>query len=92
MTKHGWASHGLGRNQTPRFTMRVARSFMTALERTVAQAVTIFSNDFDEILNSKSEWGYPRIPRLMVEVGDQLQGGGTKRNSPCRSTAGQHMG
>ena len=53
--------------------MKVIRSFRTALERTVAQAVTIFSNDYDEILNSKSEWGYPRIPRLMVEVGDKIQ-------------------
>ena len=76
MTKHGWDVHGLLSDQTPQFRMKVIRSFRTALERTVAQAVMIFTNDYDLTLNSKSEWGFPRIPRLAVEVGDRIQGAG----------------
>ena len=39
----------------------------------MAQAIAIDKHGVNEILNSKGEWGFPRIPCLMVQVGDQPQ-------------------
>ena len=72
MVKHGWDYHQLEDDQVPQFRMRVVRSFRGALQHQVAQAIAIEMAKPDILLNSKSEWGYPQIPRLRIEVGDRL--------------------
>ena len=57
LTKHGQAEHGLGPGEVPTYTMATLRSFRTALERLVAQAIAIESYQVDFLLNSKVEWG-----------------------------------
>ena len=42
------------------------------MECLVAQATAIETYKVDYLLNSKSEWGYPQIPRICLEVGDRL--------------------
>ena len=74
MTKHGWEEHGLDQETTPMFRMVIVRCFQKAMERQIAQAVMIEMAKPDHLLNSKSEWGFPRIPRLRVEFGDSLMG------------------
>ena len=59
---------------TPRFRMVLLRSFPKAMQRQIAQAVAIEMSRPDKLLNSRSEWGFPRIPRLRVEFGDKLSG------------------
>ena len=71
-TKHGWNKHRLGPGKVPAYRMAILRMFRTALERLVAQATAIESFQVDFLLNSKAEWGYPRIPRLRLENGDKL--------------------
>ena len=50
----------------------VIRSFQKPLERLVAESVMIEAGGADLIMNSKSEWGASRIPRLTLEVGERV--------------------
>ena len=86
MTMHGWEEHGLGQDSTPRFRMVLLRSFDKAMKRQIAQAVAIEMAKPDKLLNSKSEWGFPKIPRLRVEFGDTLVGDKTTRQAPTTPT------
>ena len=70
--KHQMADHG-GSN-SPKFTMRVVRSYRSALSRQVGEAVRIRRRGGEgSILNSKSEFNRCRIPRLVLEEIDEEQ-------------------
>ena len=66
LSKHGWEEHGLEAEMTPRFRMTVTRFFRNTMQQQIAQAVAIEMAKPDYLLNSKSEWGFPRIPRLRI--------------------------
>ena len=55
------------------FSMRVIRGHRTALTRQVHESVAIESSKADILLNSKSEYNGSKIPRIVIEVGDQLE-------------------
>ena len=72
LSKHGWGKHGFGPESTDKFRMVLIRTFRWAMHRQIVQAIEIEMSKPDILLNSKSEWGYPKIPRLRVEVGDKM--------------------
>ena len=64
---------GLQAEPSSTFTVKLLRTFRTPLARVIAEAVGIDSSEADIIINSKSEWGSTRIPRLTIEVGEKVR-------------------
>ena len=64
MNEHG------GLLDDDKFHVKVLRKPRTALERQVLEGVLIEEEKLDELMNSKSEWGHNRVPRIRVEVGN----------------------
>ena len=54
----------------PPFTVEKLASHRSATERQIGEALEIEKGDFDELLNSKSEWGMNRIPRQVIQEED----------------------
>ena len=54
------------------FKMNLTQKHRTALQRQIKEALSIEGSMADIILNKKCEWNGSRIPRLRVEVGEQL--------------------
>ena len=73
LTKHWQEMHQEDETE-PEFSMNIVRTFKKALERQIAEAVMIGNNEFDYILNSKSEWNSQAIPRLVTEIRDKTAG------------------
>ena len=68
--KHQEEAHSL--NEDPKFTMRVVRSYRSALARQVGEAVRIRRRGGEgRILNSKAEYSRCVIPRLTLERIDE---------------------
>ena len=67
--KHSVNEHG-GLLDDDKFHVKVLRRPRTALERQVLEGVLIEEEKLEELLNSKSEWGHNRVPRIRVEVGN----------------------
>ena len=68
MVRHAWEEH---EGRKPDFTMRVTSRHKTPLDRLVMEAVNIVDLSHgppEEDLNSKSEWGQPRVPRMRVDM------------------------
>ena len=55
------------------FSMTIIRSHVTAFDRQVSESVFITTNEADIIINRKSEWNGESIPRLLVEVKDEIE-------------------
>ena len=53
--------------------MKVVRSHKTPMTRQVHESVEIEYSSAKIVMNSKGEWNGSRIPRIRIEVGDQLQ-------------------
>ena len=54
------------------FKMKVIRGHKSPLTRQVHEGVEIGHSTATVIMNSKSEWNGTRIPRIVVEVGEQI--------------------
>ena len=68
--KHCVEEHG-GNKVT--FSMKVLRSHKAALSRQVHESVEIECSKAKYVLNSKGEWNGSRIPRIRIEVGEELE-------------------
>ena len=69
IAKHQDQVHGP--DEEPQFTMRVVKSYRTALARQIGEAVRIRRRGGEgSILNSKAEYSRCRIPRLVMEQQD----------------------
>ena len=68
--KHCVEKHG---GTKVNFSMKVLRSHKTPLSRQVHESVEIDSSKADIVMNSKGEWNGSRIPRIIIEVGEELQ-------------------
>ena len=55
------------------FRMEVMEKHRSALTRQVQEGVELEMNMADLIMNSKSEWNYSRIPRIFVELGEEIE-------------------
>ena len=75
--KH-WKSFHPSKTTPPKFTVKILSSHKSATERQISEAIAIEESDYDNLLNSKSEWGMNAIPRQKTVVDDQVQG----RNKP----------
>ena len=71
MVRHAWEEHA---GQKPDFLMRVKSRHKKALDRLVQEAINIVSlsrGPQDEDLNSRSEWGQARVPRITMTMPHQ---------------------
>ena len=59
-----------------KYQFKVKKTFKSSLERQIYESVMIDQQDRSQILNSRSEWGSNRIPRLMVDPDSTGQGQG----------------
>ena len=57
--------------------MEIVETHRSPLNRQVHEGVELDTNGADVILNSKSEWNHCRIPRIVIEVGDEVEEDGT---------------
>ena len=55
------------------FSMKVIRGHKAPLSRQVHESVEIECSKAKHVLNSKGEWNGSRIPRLRIEVGEELE-------------------
>ena len=70
--RHAKVFHG-GVKDPDWFDMKVQRTHRTPLYRQVAEGVEINLCQADVILNSKGEWNGSRLPRMLVERGEQIE-------------------
>ena len=71
MVRHAWEEHA---GQKPDFLMSVKSRHKKALDRLVQEAINIVSlsrGPQDEDLNSRSEWGQARFPRITMTMPHQ---------------------
>ena len=72
LVRHAWERH---QGRKTDFIMKVTTRHKKALDRLVQEAVNILTlskGPADSDLNSKSEWGQARIPKMTVEMRGQL--------------------
>ena len=55
------------------FIMEIIEKHRSPLTRQIHEGVALEINKADIILNSKSKWNHCRIPRIVIEVGDELE-------------------
>ena len=72
IVSHSQAFHS-NLKEDPTFSIELLRTFRTPLARLIAEAVMIEQSEADVVINSKSEWGSSRIPRLTLEVGQTVK-------------------
>ena len=70
--KHTWAQHK-GEVNLEMFEMKLEGSFKKPLSRQIREGVELEMSGAAMILNSKSEWNHSKIPRIVVETGDELK-------------------
>ena len=68
--KHCVQHHG---EQTVEFSMKVLRSHRSPLTRQIQESVEISNSQAKVIMNSKGEWNGSKIPRIVIEVGKDIQ-------------------
>ena len=68
--KHCEMFHG---GEEVKFAMKVLRSHKTPLTRQIHESVEIDNSQAKIIMNSKGEWNGSRIPRVVIEVGEEIQ-------------------
>ena len=68
--KHCAQVHG---GRQVKFTMKIVRSHKTPFTRQVQEGVEIDNSTANIIMNSKGEWNGSRIPRVVIEVGEEVQ-------------------
>ena len=55
------------------FDMKILRSHRTPLTRQIHEGVEIDNSKARILMNSKGEWNGSRIPRIVIEVGEEIQ-------------------
>ena len=53
--------------------MKIIRRHQSSLQRQIHEAVLLMFSKADIIMNSKTEWNGAKIPRIMIEVGDEQE-------------------
>ena len=67
--KH-WKNFHPEKEAPPKYTVSNLGSYNSATERQLAEALAIERGDYDNLLNSKAEWGKNKIPRQVLQVDD----------------------
>ena len=70
--KHSVIYHGGGLERKD-YRMEVIESHRSPLNRQVHEGVELYTNGADIILNSKSEWNHSKLPRVIIETGDEIE-------------------
>ena len=68
--------------------MKVIETHRTPLSRQIHEGVAIETNQADIIMNSKTEWNQSRLPRIMIESGEEVledEESGLNRNRERKS-------
>ena len=73
--KHCVECHG---GREVQFRMKVLRGHRSPLTRQIQEGVEIENSQADIIMNSKGEWNGSRLPRIVIEVGDEIQEDGVE--------------
>ena len=82
--KHLYIFHPEHQGNPANFTIKVIQSFRTSLTRKVAESVYIYKSSADILMNSKSEFLQPAVPRVVAQrelpAGPELvgEGGGVR--------------
>ena len=71
LTKH-WKNFHPDMKKPPKFTVKVESTHLSATERQVAEAIAIEDSQYDNLLNSKAEWGLNSIPRQRTVVDSDI--------------------
>ena len=69
--KHSQMHHG-GELKREDLEMKVIETHRTPLTRQIHEGVEIETNQADIIMNSKTEWNQSRLPRIMIESGEEV--------------------
>ena len=85
--KHWVKDHPEGQ---PDYKFEVMRSFKSSLERQVMESIQIDDEDPEVRLNSRSEWGSNKIPRLMIDPDSQYSPGDQDK-PPADQNRGQNQ-
>ena len=72
LCKHSFLHHR-GELERGDMKMIIVESHRSALNRQIHEGVELEMNKADIILNSKSEWNNSGIPRIVIEVGDEVE-------------------
>ena len=64
IVKHWKIEH---KEAKPEFQFKVVKSYRSSLDRQISEAILIDNEPPQHLLNSKSEWGSNRIPRLIID-------------------------
>ena len=70
--KHTWAKHR-GEIDPEMFEMKLEGSFKKPLSRQIREGVELEMSVATMVMNSKSEWNHSRIPRIVIETGEELK-------------------
>ena len=70
--KHSHIYYGgeLGKDD---FDMRIIESHRSPLNRQIQEGVELELSRAKIVMNSKAEWNHARIPRICIEVGEELE-------------------
>ena len=71
--KHSELHHGGGDLTKEDFIMEIIEKHRSPLTRQIHEGVALEINKADIILNSKSEWNHSRLPRIVIEVGEEQE-------------------
>ena len=53
--------------------MEIVEGHRSPLNRQIHEGVELDTNAADIVMNSKAEWNHCRIPRVVIEVGDEVE-------------------
>ena len=81
--KHSYLYHE-GKLGAGEIKMEIIEGHRSPLNRQIHEGVELYTNAASIIMNSKSEWGNSKIPRIVIEMGEEIEE--DDRNGMCRST------
>ena len=70
--KHVWERHE-GKSEENMYEMKMERNFRKPLARQIREGVELEMSGANILMNSKSEWNHSRIPRIVIESGEDLK-------------------
>ena len=69
--KHSF-NHHEGKLKREDLEMKVVETHRSPLSRQIHEGVAIETNKADIVMNSKSEWNQARLPRIIIESGEEV--------------------
>ena len=69
--------------EEPDFSFTLHRSWKTSLARQIGEAIQIANSDQDLLMNSRSEWGQNRVPRVQVHEDSRNPGATSTSPTPA---------